>query len=134
MTTSITNQDLLHAANQVRENAYAPYSKFRVGAAILGEDNEIHIGCNVESAVYGLTQCAERAAATSLIANGVKSFTKVAVVTDTGDFPCGPCRQFLAEFNIDAEVIVAATDSLANYKTSTLRELLPEAFTFPVEE
>jgi len=128
MTPTNSPAELLQRACITRENAYAPYSGFKVGAALQTESGEVYVGCNVESSVFGLTQCAERAAVTALIAGGHISFTAIAVVTNTGDFPCGPCRQFLAEFNLDAEVFVAQDADLKSYQSTTIRHLLPEPF------
>lgn len=100
--------DLVKAAWQAREQAYAPYSKFPVGAALLAADGRIFIGCNVENLSYGLTQCAERVAIGAAVAAGARAFLAVAVVADTGVpiSPCGACRQVLAEFGVP--LVVAA--------------------------
>jgi cytidine deaminase len=119
---------LIAAATKARENAFAPYSNFKVGAALLAEDGTVVPGCNVESASYGLTICAERVAITRGVTDGLRCFTRVAVVTDTPTPtpPCGACRQLLWEFAPDAEVV------LANLKGDvvkwTVRELIPGAF------
>lgn len=105
--------------------AYAPYSKFHVGVALLGKDGRIFTGCNVENISYGLTICAERNAVSSAVAAGCREFTKIAIATDTKEpaSPCGACRQVLAEFNPDLEIL------LANFHgksiTFSLSELLP---------
>lgn len=119
---------LITAATAARERAFAPYSNFKVGAALLAEDGTVVPGCNVESASYGLTICAERVAITRGVTDGYHCFTRVAVVTDTPTPtpPCGACRQLLWEFAPDAEVL------LANLKGDvikwTVRELIPGAF------
>ena len=119
--------ELLLAAQASRTRAYAPYSKYAVGAAVLGSDGKLYSGCNVENASYGLTICAERNAIFSAIANGCREFEKIAIVADTKEpiSPCGACRQVLAEFNPNMEII------LANFqgKTETfhLSELLPRS-------
>lgn len=119
---------LIAAATAVRERAFAPYSNFKVGAALLAPDGTIVPGCNVESASYGLTICAERVAIARGVTDGFHCFTRVAVVTDTATPtpPCGACRQLLWEFAPEAEVV------LANLKGDvvkwTVRELIPGAF------
>ncbi|MGI8813645.1 MAG: cytidine deaminase [Pyrinomonadaceae bacterium] len=122
------DQELIDAAATVRENAYAPFSDFRVGAALETDDGEIVSGCNVESASYGLTLCAERVAIFNAVAHGSKRITKIAVVTDTEELtsPCGACRQIIWEFGGDIPVIM----SNMNGKTETIqmKELLPRAF------
>jgi len=118
---------LIDEARTVSEKAHAPYSGFQVGAALLAEDGSVHVGCNVENASYGLTVCAERSAVTSAIAQGVKSFHAVAIVTN-GERPvgpCGACRQVLAEFASDL-IVVSEAGGLR--KRWTLGELLPSPF------
>ena len=120
--------NLVGAATEARERAFAPYSEFRVGAALLAEDGTVFTGCNVESASYGLTICAERVALVKGISEGRTRFTAVAVVADTERLtpPCGACRQFLWEFAPDATVILANLAGLtAHY---SMRELLPHGF------
>lgn len=128
--TEITAADLalLAFAREAREKAYAPYSRFRVGAAVMAADNEIYQGCNVENASYGATLCAERSAAAACIATGRREIVAVAVVgdSDAPTPPCGCCRQFLAEFGPDMRVVMGgATDAVMVMR---LDELLPEAF------
>lgn len=124
----ITEKELIDAATDVRERAYAPYSNFRVGAAVETEDGEIYTGCNVESSSYGLTVCAERVAIWKGISEGEKKFARIAVVVDTEDLtpPCGVCRQIIWEFCGDVPVIL----SNLHGKTETIQisELLPRAF------
>lgn len=119
---------LVQAAMRARENAHAPFSGFRVGAALLDESGGIHTGCNVENATYGLTVCAERVAVFKAISEGARRFQQVAVVADTGKLtpPCGACRQILWEFCGDVEIVLA---NLAG-QTETLRlsTLFPRAF------
>ena len=120
--------DLVAVATEARGRAFAPYSEFRVGAALLAEDGTVFTGCNVESASYGLTICAERVALVKGISEGRTRFTAVAVVADTERLtpPCGACRQLLWEFAPDATVTLANLTGLtAQY---SMRELLPHGF------
>jgi cytidine deaminase len=117
---------LVAAAQVVRRNAYAPYSGFTVGAALLAEDGVIYTGCNVENASYGLTVCAERNAVFHAIASGTRDFVAVAVATENGVTPCGACRQVLAEFNPRMDVILV--DAAGHVRETTLAALLPDAF------
>ena len=124
----MTPDSLVAAAVEARSMAVAPYSGFRVGAAIQADDGTIIAGCNVESASYGLTMCAERVALFAAVARGYRRFSRVAVVTDTAapTPPCGACRQVLWEFAPDAEVIlVNLSGDVVRY---TVRELIPHAF------
>jgi cytidine deaminase len=121
--------DSLHAAAlAVRSRAYAPYSKFQVGAAVLTASGEIFAGCNVENASYGLTICAERVAIGSAVAAGHKEIVAVAVVSSGGHSPCGACRQVLSEFGPAMEVILIDADDPTKTRTTTLAALLPEQF------
>jgi cytidine deaminase len=119
---------LVTAATEARERAFAPYSKFRVGAALEAEDGTVIAGCNVESASYGLTTCAERVAVFTGVARGFRCFKRVAIVADTAALtpPCGACRQILWEFAPDAEVILA--NLTGRTERFTVRELLPRGF------
>jgi cytidine deaminase len=119
---------LIAAATETREKAFAPYSHFPVGAALETDDGTIVAGCNVESASYGLTMCAERVAVFAAVARGFRCFKRVAVVTDTATPtpPCGACRQILWEFAPDAEVLLA--NLAGGVVRHTVRELLPHAF------
>jgi len=123
----MSRQNLVDAASKVRARAYAPYSKFAVGAALLTRSGKIFTGCNVENVSLGLTICAERAAVAAAIADGEKEFEAIAVVTDFREpvFPCGACRQVLAEFNPDLEVVTATTQGRS--ETVSLTALLPRA-------
>ena len=116
---------LLKAAWEAKEHAYAPYSNFSVGAALLAADGRIFSGCNVENLSYGLTNCAERVAIGAAVAAGVREFLAVVVVADTGVpvSPCGACRQVLAEFGVPRVLLANRTESLE----FTLEELLPRA-------
>ena len=123
-------EQLAHSARAVQAQAYAPASKFRVGAAVLADDGRIFSGCNVENASYGLTICAERAAVFHAVANGVRAIRAVAVVTDLVEpaRPCGACRQVLAEFGPSMHVYMLGLSG-ASVATS-LDRLLPDPFTF----
>src|SRR4051812_7848838 len=106
---SDTLEALIEAARRARLNAHAPFSRFRVGAALATADGKIVTGCNVENATYGLTVCAERVAVLKAISDGERRFTRIAVVADTAEPapPCGACRQILWEFGGDLEVVLA---------------------------
>jgi cytidine deaminase len=121
---------LINAAAKVRESAVAPYSKFRVGAALLTSSGELVAGANVESASYGLTCCAERVALFNALTSGKRNFTALAVVARAagGPMPCGACRQLLAEYASDARIFVADSRRLKAVKEFSVRELLPGAF------
>lgn len=122
------NDPLIAAATAARTRAFAPYSKFQVGAALEALDGTIVPGCNVESASYGLTICAERCAIFRGVTDGYHCFKRVAIVTDTATPtpPCGACRQLLWEFAPDAEVILANLNG--DVLRYTVRELIPGAF------
>jgi cytidine deaminase len=123
-------EQLAHSARSVQQHAYAPASRFRVGAAVLADDGRIFSGCNVENASYGLTICAERAAVFTAVANGVRAIRAVAVVTDLVDpaRPCGACRQVLAEFGPLMQVVLLG--SAGSQLVTSLERLLPDPFTF----
>jgi cytidine deaminase len=127
----INSQQLVAAAAKAREGSVSPYSKFKVGAALLTRRGEIIGGANVESASYGLTCCAERIALFKALTEGKKDFVAVAVVArcDGGPMPCGACRQLLREYAAAAKVFIADTDDLKKVKTFTVKKLLPAAFT-----
>ncbi|QCX32402.1 cytidine deaminase [Caloramator sp. E03] len=120
--------DLIKLANEAKEKAYAPYSKFKVGAAILTKEGKVFTGCNIENASFGSTNCAERTALFKAVSEGYRNFSKIAIVADSEDFtyPCGICRQVIAEFGTDIEVIVA--NKKLEYKVHQLYDLLPYAF------
>lgn len=121
-------QELVEAALEVRERAYAPFSNFRVGAAVRTKNGKIYTGCNVESASYGLTVCAERVAIWKAVSEGEKEFTNIAVVADTQELtpPCGVCRQIIWEFCNDIPVTFANLHGKT--ETVQMKELLPRAF------
>jgi cytidine deaminase len=122
------DEDLIKVASLQRQRAHAPYSKYKVGAAIRTKRNKVHAGTNVENASYGLTVCAERTAAFAAINAGDKEFDAIAIVIDDDRLPspCGACRQVLAEFSPNMRVILATTGGLR--KATTLTELLPDPF------
>ena len=123
-----TQEELVEKAREVREKAYAPFSNFKVGAAVETDEGEIFTGCNVESASYGLTVCAERVAIWKAVSEGKKKFRRIAVVADTEELtpPCGVCRQIIWEFCGDVPVIFA--NLKGNVETVQMKELLPRAF------
>lgn len=128
----MTNGELIRVAAEAREKAYAPYSGFRVGAALLGKSGKIYTGCNVENAAYTPTNCAERTAVFKAVSEGEREFSAIAIVGGKGDeiadfcAPCGICRQVLAEFcDEDFPVILGNPN---DYKTYTLKQLLPFSF------
>ncbi|MBC7251403.1 MAG: cytidine deaminase [Anaerolineae bacterium] len=126
------DSELIIEAAQVREYAYAPYSKYKVGAALLGISGRVYTGCNVENGVYPLGICAERAAVAKAVSEGERQFEAIAVVTEDGGTPCGACRQVLSEFGLDIRVIIASTSG--HIRVFTVRELLPEAFTLALRD
>lgn len=120
-------KSLYKAANEARENAYAPYSKFKVGAAVKCSSGDIYSGCNVENASYGLTICAERAAIFSAVADGHTDIKEVLIASGSGEFlpPCGACRQVMQEFGVEKVHLSGRDGAVESY---TLKELLPLAF------
>ena len=121
-------KDLIEQARKARENAHAPFSNFKVGAALLTENGQIITGCNIENASYGLTMCAERTAIFKAVSEGETKFKHLAIVADTENLtpPCGACRQIIWEFCGDVPVILANLSGAE--KTFQMRELLPDAF------
>jgi len=122
------NQELINLALKAAEKAYAPYSKFFVGAAVLFEDESITTGCNVENASYGLCLCAERNAISTAIAQGIEpKIKKIAIASTNTDkcYPCGACRQWIYEFAKDAVIVLQDDDKTIEYSIS---ELLPHSF------
>ena len=120
-----TDQQLVTQAIEVARRAYAPYSKFLVGAVLVGKDGRIFAGCNVENISFGLTICAERNAVFAAVAAGCRDYEKIVIVADTEvpASPCGACRQVLAEFNPDLKVVLA--NFRGQSETFPLSELLP---------
>ncbi len=129
----VKKNGLVKMALKAREKACAPYSQFKVGAALLTNDGKIFTGANVESASYGLTCCAERVALFHALTTGKKKFYAIAVVARIkgGAMPCGACRQLLAEYAPDALVWISDSDHPSAIKEFTVKELLPGAFMFP---
>jgi len=123
----LSGSDLIRAARQARRRAHAPFSNFKVGAALETADGTIVTGCNIENASYGLTMCAERVAMFKALSEGHRRFRRIAVVADTQEVstPCGACRQILWEFGGDLEVI------LANLRRETGRRRLSELLPLP---
>ncbi len=128
-------KELIREAFEARKNAYTPYSKFNVGAALLTKDGKVYRGCNIENSSYGATNCAERTAFFKAVSEGERSFAAIAIVGGYDDgskigyaFPCGICRQVMREFTDPTafKVIVAVSED--EYKEYTLEELLPESF------
>ena len=123
----MTHDELIASAVSSRERAYAPYSRFKVGAALLGVSGLVYTGCNMENAAYGPSMCAERTAIFKAVSEGEREFEAIAVVTENGAPPCGTCRQVMMEFAPDMIVIIANTEG--NTRLTTVRDLLPDSFT-----
>jgi cytidine deaminase len=122
-----TKQTLVQAAREARKNAYAPYSGYPVGAAVLTETGRTYTGVNVENAAYPAGMCAERTAVFKAVSDSEHRFRAVAVVTRNGGTPCGSCRQVLAEFGLDTEILIA-DESGRILQEMTVRALLPASF------
>ena len=126
--TQEQKKELVKVAKHVRQWAYVPYSKYKVGAAVLTDSGRVYEGVNIENAAYPVTVCAERTAIFTAVTNGDKNLQAIAVVTENGGAPCGSCRQVMAEFNRDMLVIIAdENENIVMEKK--LSELLPGAFT-----
>jgi len=122
----MTPEKLVTLALEARKRAYAPYSNYFVGAALLVDSGEVVLGCNVENASYPATICAERVALTAAVSAGHRSFRALAVATANGGSPCGICRQVMAELGPDMVVYLA--DENGSFRTTSVQELLPDAF------
>ena len=129
------NQQLIKAALAARKRAYAPYSRFAVGAAVFTKDGQVYTGCNIENASYGATNCAERTAIFKAVSEGCEELVKIAIVGGkVGEkiteyaYPCGVCRQVMAEFSNPKELKVLVAKSEEEYLEMTLEELLPNSF------
>lgn len=120
---------MVDAATAARDTAYAPYSKFRVGAALLAANGQIYTGCNIENASYSATNCAERTAFFKAVSEGVTEFKAIAIISDSSDYvaPCGVCRQVMVEFcNSEFQVLLCKADG--SYRVMSLAELMPMSF------
>ena len=130
------NAKLIRAAFEARRSAYAPYSKYRVGAALYGRDGKITGGCNIENSSYGLCNCAERTAFFKAVSEGRQDFEAIAIVGGIGDgdetrdyaFPCGACRQVMREFGDPKNVLVIMAKSEEDYTEMTLEQLMPLSY------
>jgi cytidine deaminase len=124
----MTDRKLLEKAEEAMKNAYAPYSRFKVGAALECSDGTVYAGCNIENPSFPVTICAEVSAVSSAVSDGKRSFKRLAVISDGKDycFPCGQCRQLLSEFGLDLEVLCARSDG--RYVSYPLSALLPMSF------
>ena len=120
------DQELIRLAQAARERAYAPYSNYKVGAALLTASGHVFTGCNVENAVYPLVTCAERTAVVKAVSEGQREFVAIAVATRNGGSPCGACRQVLREFAPHLRVLLA--DEAGMTLEYTLDQLLPDSF------
>lgn len=125
----MTDRELIEISKKAQEFAYAPHSKFKVGAALLCRDGSVYTGCNIENATYGATNCAERTAVFKAVSEGKRDFTAIAITSSGKDltFPCGICRQVLSEFSPVIKVILE--DEKGELHTFMLPELLPHSFT-----
>lgn len=123
-----SDAELIKRAKKARQNAYSPYSKVRIGAAVLTSDGKIFAGCNIENSSFGLSNCAERTAVFKAVSEGHKKLEAIAIVGESEDFtrPCGACRQVLVEFGPEMRVIRRGVDGFSS--DLSIAELLPEAF------
>ena len=126
----MTDRELMSMAYEASMNAYVPYSRFAVGAALECSDGTVYTGCNVENAALGSTICAERTACVKAVSDGKRQFRRIAIFADSQNWctPCGACRQFLAEFSPDMEVLCARVGG--RYVSYKLSELMPHVFAF----
>ena len=131
---AISHEDLINAALEARKNAYARYSGFTVGAAIVDDRGRLHVGCNIENAAYPLGNCAEASAIAAMIQEGGKRIDTIAVAGGSGRpgacTPCGGCRQRIAEF-ADANTVILAVDDSGDWQTYSIDDLLPASFHLP---
>ena len=128
-STLMTDKELIDISIKAQKNAYAPYSDFKVGAALLCADGTVYTGCNIENATYVATNCAERTAIFKAVSEGKRDFTAIAITSSGGGltYPCGICRQVMAEFSPAMRIILCGKDGII--VTHTLSELLPHSFT-----
>lgn len=124
----MTDKELIEISISAQEFAYAPYSQFKVGAALLCTDGSVYTGCNIENSTYGATNCAERTAVFKAVSEGKREFSAIAITSSGGEltFPCGICRQVLSEFSPEMRVILSDNDD--NIKTFSLSDLIPHSF------
>lgn len=124
-------ENLVRLANDIKKNAYAPYSNFHVGAAVIGNSGKVYTGVNVENSSYGATICAERVAVCKAISEGEKSIEAIAISSDSEDytFPCGICRQVIAEF-AGKNLVILCSNNKGEYKVFSLEDFLPNSFVF----
>ena len=131
---SISDEDLISAATDARRNAYARYSNYRVGAALVDDRGHLHVGCNVENAAYPLGNCAEAGAIAAMVQEGGKRIVKIAVIGGASDIgpctPCGGCRQRISEF-ADNDTVILAIDDSGEWQRFTIEQLLPASFHLP---
>lgn len=126
----MTYEELIKKAIEAKQNAYAPYSKFPVGAALLTKEGKVYTGCNIECASYGAANCAERTAIFKAVSEGERNIEAIAVVSNIDDYtyPCGICRQVIIEFGSKIKIIAARSEY--DYKVHVIDDLLPDSFSF----
>lgn len=124
----MTNEKLVEKAEKAMKNAYVPYSRFKVGAALLMADGSVYTGCNIENSSFGATICAERTAMFKAVSDGRKDMVKIAIVSSSGDktYPCGICRQVMAEFMPEGSIVLK--DKNGKITEESVRDILPNAF------
>lgn len=124
----MTDKELIEISISAQKFAYAPFSQFKVGAALLCTDGSVYTGCNIENSTYGATNCAERTAIFKAVSEGRREFSAIAITSSGGEltFPCGICRQVLSEFSPEMRIILSDKDD--NIKTFSLSELIPHSF------
>ncbi|MBQ2593359.1 MAG: cytidine deaminase [Candidatus Riflebacteria bacterium] len=129
----VTEQELINQAIEASKKAYAPYSNFHVGAALLTASGKVFQGCNVENVSFGATNCAERTAIFSAVVNGEREFKKLVIYVDREEFtpPCGICRQVISEFSHDLEILLA--NNKGEVKRTNIKEVLPLSFDFEMK-
>ena len=128
MLTTRVKEELIRKANEAREQAYAPYSRYQVGAAVLTADGQVFTGCNIENAAYPSSLCAERVAIFKAVSEGHRQLRAIAVLTSNGGSPCGGCRQVMREFGGKQLIVLIADGSGTLLEELTLEELLPRSF------